>query len=99
VAAWCVVSFVAAFMGRSMKPAYYLQMVPALVVLTAMAIPHLRHWNRYVQLALLAAALVSIHSYANRSIRPINTASAYWDDVDEQVLTYINEHTSPDDCL
>ncbi len=99
VALWAIVSFVAAFMGRSMKAAYYIQIVPALVILITLALPVFRRWNTVAQIVLLIAALLTIQFYSHEYIKPIDLNTPYWDRVNQTALEYINSHTEAGDCL
>ncbi len=94
---WTGLSFLIASIPLAMKYPYFMQIVPPVITLIAMAIPLYRRWSVPAQAGLALVLLVGVAHFAQTRIRPV-TFPYRWNDF-QAVVDYVQGRTDSEDCL
>ncbi|MEM6284009.1 MAG: hypothetical protein AAF787_17590 [Chloroflexota bacterium] len=111
VLVWLLMAVVGAMVGRSMRRTYFLQTVPPLIVLNAMALPYYLRLGRYWQTALAVVLAVALFraDIVRSPLRMWDDLTAItWRSADDnpileegtvQTVAALREYAAPEDCV
>ncbi len=99
LAAWGVLTFIGASVGRGFRPPYYHQMLPAWISLAATSVLIVQRLRPRWQLLLAAAAFLFIFSFDQRFLRTFGSWEPRQTEDEQATARYLADHTQEGDCL
>jgi hypothetical protein len=96
---WVALAFAGGSLARGWRPPYFTQTLPALIILTALAVPQTARLKTPLQIALVVLGFMLVNGFIDKYERPFKDWQPSSMVKEQPIFNLIAERTRPEDCL